>query len=107
MQRTCTEAIQVTAGLARVVDNQSFEVLERRFRELYFGPMYIVELHQRKKSGTDRSDIETSMVEFGGSLDAALAAKQARPLKNLCGRALRVRQACEAHLGFTAPPEPC
>jgi hypothetical protein len=68
--------------------------------------MYIVELHQRKQSGIDRSPIEGTMIEFGAMLTSLESSEDPLPYKSLCTQAKEVRDACVAHLRLTAP-EPC
>ncbi|MGZ8444871.1 MAG: hypothetical protein ACXWXZ_15855, partial [Candidatus Binatia bacterium] len=73
--------------------------------ELYYGPMYIVELHQAKNS-SGTSAIETSMVMFGRQLKAAEAASEPLPHKSLCLDSKAVRDECVAYLKVAAR-EPC
>ncbi len=105
MKKICLEAIQVTSVLVTTSDKGEYEQAQERFWELYYGPMYIVELHQAKlSSGT--SVIETSMVEFGKNLTAAEAAGTSLPYKALCSFAQHIRDRCIDHLKVDAP-KPC
>jgi hypothetical protein len=68
--------------------------------------MYIVELHQRKKSGSDVSSIEGNMVRFGEMLASLESSENPLPHESLCALAKEVRDGCVDHLQLTAP-EPC
>jgi TIR domain len=94
----CTEAIRITRALATATDQASFEREHNRFEELYFGPMYIVELHQRKLSGGDVSLIERRMVEMGRALNSKNGNRPKLPRSELCKPALAVNAACAEHL---------
>jgi hypothetical protein len=106
MEKICLEAIAVTGALATTTDRAGWRRQEERFWELYFAPMYIVELHERKTSGRDASAIETEMVLYGEKLRAIDGARAPLPQRSLCESARGVRNACVAHLQVTAP-EPC
>jgi TIR domain-containing protein len=126
MNKICEEAIKVTSTLATESDKTGMQSSLDRFWELYFGPMYIIELHQAKKSYGpwwekyafgDRgySEIEVSMIRFGNALKSLLPPDgrsiekaTARPpfRTQLCSYALVVRQNCIDYLGIKAP-EPC
>jgi hypothetical protein len=105
MEKICLEAIQVTSALATTFDKSTHEQSRDRFWELYYGPMYIVELHQAKNS-SGTSAIETSMVMFGRQLKAAEAASEPLPHKSLCLDSKAVRDECVAYLKVAAR-EPC
>ncbi|MGZ8484693.1 MAG: toll/interleukin-1 receptor domain-containing protein [Candidatus Binatia bacterium] len=105
MEKICLEAIQVTSVLATTSDKSTHEQSRDRFWELYYGPMYIVELHQAKNS-SGTSAIETSMVMFGRQLKAAEAATEPLPHKSLCLDSKAVRDECVAYLKVAAR-EPC
>ena len=49
MEKICLEAIQVTSALATTYDKSEHKRSRDRFWELYYGPMYIVELHQAER----------------------------------------------------------
>ena len=100
MKKICQEAIEITSTLATTSDKTQMQRSLDRFWELYYGPMYIIEIHQAKNSTLGRSEIESSMVEFG---EAIKAAPEQLPLSSLCSRAKTVRKNCVAYLGISAP----
>ena len=100
MKKICQEAIEITSTLATTSDKTQMQRSLDRFWELYYGPMYIIEIHQAKNSTIGRSEIESSMVEFG---EAIKAAPEQLPLSSLCSRAETVRKNCVAYLGISAP----
>jgi hypothetical protein len=102
MEKICAEAINVTSTLATTSDGNQLADSLGRFWELYYGPMYIIEIHQTKKEGRD-SEIELSMVDFGRAIEKAT---EPLPLSSLCPRAKAVRDNCIAYLKVAAP-EPC
>ena len=106
MGNICHEAIQVTSTLAATTDRRTWQRARDRFWELYYAPMYIVELHQRKHSGSDANNIEGSMVQYGRALESLEAADRPLPHQTLCELAKSVRDGCVEHLKLTAP-EPC
>jgi hypothetical protein len=106
MEKICLEAIAVTGALATTTDREQWRRHAQRFWELYYAPMYIVELHERKTSGRDASAIETRMVRYGEALRSIDGARVPLPQRALCGLARAVRDGCVAHLQVTAP-EPC
>jgi hypothetical protein len=104
MEKICLEAIQVTTTLATTSDLNEFARARDRFWELYYGPMYIIEIHQTKKAG--RSAIEASMVLFGERLNEIESASDPLPHKSACLHAKQVRDECVAYLKMPAV-EPC
>lgn len=106
MEKICLEAIQVTATLATTTDGRARQQARDRFLELYYAPMYIVELHQRKTSGIDVSSIEGNMVQFRRMLASLDSSEKPLPHESLCAFAKKVRDGCVEHLQLTAP-EPC
>jgi TIR domain len=106
MEKVCLEAIQVTSTLATTTDGRARQRARDRFWELYYASMYIVELHQRKQSGSDVSSIEGSMVRFGVMLASLESSESPLPHEALCTHAKEVRDECVDHLQLTAP-EPC
>ncbi len=100
MEKICLEAIQVTSALATTYDKSEHKRSRDRFWELYYGPMYIVELHQAKNS-SGTSAIETSMVIFGRRLKAA-ETSEPLPHHSLCLDAKAVRDECVDHLKIAA-----
>lgn len=111
MNKICLEAITVTSTLFKTSDREAQRASHDRFWELYFGPMYIIELHQRKASvsnnGPDRSAIESSMVRFGDELRAAVKANMPLPHSTLCPLGSEVRAACNEYLKLNVPAESC
>lgn len=105
MEKICLEAIQVTWALATTSDKTEHERSRDRFWELYYGPMYIVELHQAKES-SGKSVIETSMIKFGNRLNEAEAAGESLPHMALCSYAQDVGDRCFDHLKVDAR-KPC
>ena len=101
MEKICEEAIKVTSTLATTSDKSKLDSSLSRFWELYYGPMYIIEIHQAKKLG--QSEIESSMVTFGSAIEKAT---EPLPHSSLCPYAKAVRDNCIAYLKVTAP-EPC
>ncbi len=99
MKKICLEAIEVTFSLSTTIVPNEFAVLRDRFWELYFGPMYIVELHQRKSAAEGSSRIETAMVRFGQRLQEAESGREPLPWSSLTEFALAVRGECTAYLG--------
>jgi len=71
-RKICEEAIDVTSKLATTNDDD--KSAERRFWELYFGEMNLIELRQKTQSYTGdvrsltTSSIESAMVAFGNKL---------------------------------------
>jgi TIR domain len=106
MEKICLEAIQVTSTLATTIYGRARQQARDRFWELYYASMYIVELHQRKKSGSDVSSIEGNMVRFGEMLASLESSENPLPNESLCALAKEVRDGCVDHLQLTAP-EPC
>jgi TIR domain-containing protein len=104
MEKTCLEAIQVTTALATTSDRSEHARALDRFWELYYGPMYIIEIHQTKNSG--HSAIEESMVRFGDQLEKPEDMSKPLPHKALCQHAKQVRDECVAYLKV-AGQEPC
>jgi hypothetical protein len=108
MEKICLEAIQVTATLATTTARGIYQESRERFWELYFAPMYIVELHQRKTSGHDVSNIESQMVRFGDRLRAIELIGEPLPYGDLCSYANSVRSGCVDYLKLDpAPAEAC
>jgi hypothetical protein len=103
MEKICLEAIEVTATLATTTNPRVRQQARDRFWELYYAPMYIVELHQRKQSGIDVSRIEGDMVRFGQMLESVESSGRPLPHGSLCANAKEVRDACVDHLQLTAP----
>ena len=106
MERICPEAIQATSTLSTTLDTRAWEQARDRFWELYYAPMYIVELHERKNSGSDVSRIEGDMVRFGRTLQTMESSASPLPHGGLCVQAKEVWAGCVQHLGMTTP-EPC
>jgi hypothetical protein len=105
MQKICREAIDVTAMLSTTSNPQQHKQAQDRFWELYFAPMYIIELHQTKNQrGT--STIEMAMVDFGDRLEGMLKDRERLPFSALCSRAKRVRDECVTYLKMSAPESP-
>lgn len=108
MEKICLEAIQVTTTLATTTERGIYQESRERFWELYFAPMYIVELHQRKTSGHDVSNIESQMVRFGDRLRAIELIGEPLPYGDLCPYAKNVRSGCVDYLKLDpAPAEAC
>lgn len=103
MGKTCLEAIAVTSTLATTSDEGERKRSRERFWELYYGPMYIVEIHQAKKSGIGHSKIEEAMVMIGRRLQVAEESGEPLPHSSLCPLANAVRDECIAYLNVTAP----
>jgi hypothetical protein len=78
--------------------------MQDRFWELYFAPMYIIELHQTKKQGS--SSIERAMVEFGDRIEAMLRDRERLPYSSMCRHARAVRDECVNYLKMSAPESP-
>lgn len=74
MQKICREAINVTVQLAGRQTIAPTDLVRARFNQLYFGPMYIVELHQRyhfqREHQREGSAIEAAMIKFKQLMDA-------------------------------------
>lgn len=100
MEKICAEATAVTSRLATAADEKKHAQLEDRFWELYYGPMYIIEIHQAKKSGLGYSKIETAMVMVGRGLKAAVAAGEPLPHSALLPLASTVKNECIEYLKF-------
>lgn len=100
MTKTCSEAVDTTLTLATTTNKEEHDQASERFWELYYGPMYIIELHQRKSSGKDQSAIEAAMVRFGNALTGTKG--EALPRSGLCQEAAAVRDACIAYLDLTS-----
>ena len=103
MGKTSLEAITVTSTLATTSDEGERKRSRERFWELYYGPMYIVEIHQAKKSGIGHSKIEEAMVMIGRRLQVADGSGEPLPHSSLCPLANAVRDECIAYLNVTAP----
>jgi hypothetical protein len=103
MEKICREAIEVTATLATTMNPRVRGQARDRFWELYYAPMYIVELHQRKESGIDISRIEGDMVRFGAMLESVESSGKPLPHESLCTHAKDVRDGCVDHLHLTIP----
>lgn len=97
MEKICAEAMEVTSRLTTTRDNAVHRQSRERFWELYFGPMYIIEIHQTKKSGLGYSQIEASMVRFGEALKAAVTSGESMPYATLYPLANAVRDECLAY----------
>jgi hypothetical protein len=75
MRRICDDATNVTARLARSTNQTEFAALKRRFLELYFGPMNLVEIRQKTEGYDNKnldvlaSPIESAMVDYESALD--------------------------------------
>jgi energy-coupling factor transporter ATP-binding protein EcfA2 len=112
MKKICVEAIEVISKLAAASDESQMDAYRNRFWELYFGPMYIVELHQAKVMNVFAGPIESSMVQFGRVLNKEAIDPQ-RSCSSLCGCGKIVWKNCKDYLeelGQTAidfPAEPC
>lgn len=106
MTKICREAIEATSALATTLDPEMKKEMKERFWELYFGPMYIVELHQRKTSDRDSSPIEAAMVQYGVKLKSVEQGGAPLPHSSLCPLARTVRNECANYLDLAAP-EPC
>jgi hypothetical protein len=72
MKKICDEAIEVTSTLASTPDDNTHANKEKRFWELYYGPMNLIEIRQRTDPYFDHSIIssgkETAVVDFGNKL---------------------------------------
>jgi len=77
-----TEATKVTATIATSADSKEIEKATKRFRELYWGELALVE----------RDNVAGAMVLFGGALDAKKGQDVLRPL------ALDLAHACRDEL---------
>ncbi|MFT5448387.1 MAG: hypothetical protein ACI9DC_003571 [Gammaproteobacteria bacterium] len=106
MTKICREAIEATSALATTLEPETKKEVKKRFWELYFGSMYIVELHQRKTSGRDGSTIEAAMVQYGVELKSVEQSGELLPYSSLCPMARTVRSECANYLNLAAP-EPC
>ena len=103
MKKTCLESIEITSKLATTSDKGEHKRSSDRFWELYYGPMYIIELHQAKNSAHGHSKIEAAMVMFGNRLQAAEEPGEPLPHTSLCPFANAVRDECGAYLNVAAP----
>ena len=103
MEKTCLESIEITSKLATTSDKGEHKRSSDRFWELYYGPMYIVEIHQAKKSGLGYSKIEQSMVVFGRAFQDVEKTGTPLPHSSLCQLADAVRDECIAYLNVVAP----
>ena len=106
MKKICTQAIEVTTRLATTSVKDVARQAQDRFWELYFGPMYIVELHQRKTSNIDNSAIESAMVRYGRLLEELVRVDASLPHSSLCSMARDVRDECNRYLNLSVG-EPC
>lgn len=78
MKKVCNEAIAVTSKLATTNNKNEYNSQKQRFRELYFGPMNVMELWQKTDKYADSLDsedlidsvIEEAMVAFNNELMA-------------------------------------
>jgi hypothetical protein len=104
MQKICQEAIDVTSALVATTSAERSRQMQDRFWELYFAPMYIIELHQTKKQGS--SSIERAMVEFGDRIEAMLRDRERLPYSSMCRHARAVRDECVNYLKMSAPESP-
>lgn len=102
MKKTCLESIAVTSTLVTTSNEGEYQRSRDRFWELYYGPMYIIEIHQAKKSGLGYSKIETAMVMLGRRLQDAEEAGGPLPHSSLCPLANAVRDECMAYLNIAA-----
>lgn len=108
MNKICSEAIGVTSTIATTTDKDEFDRFVDRYWELYYGPMYIIEIHQAKKSDLRESEIEKSMIRFGQELEAIGKEQTPLPHSKLCQQARDVKNECTAYLKLNiAAPEPC
>jgi hypothetical protein len=71
VKKMCDEAIEVTANLAaQPADTEDYHNQRDRFWELYYGPMYDIEMRQQTVSYTGsrleivQSGIESAMVDM-------------------------------------------
>jgi len=100
MEKICAEATAITSRLATAADEKEHPQLQDRFWELYYGPMYIIEIHQAKKSGLGYSKIEAAMVMVGRGLKAAGAAREPLPHSALLPLANTVKDECIEYVKF-------
>ena len=96
MEKICQEAIQVTSTLATTSDKSQLEHALDRFWELYYGPMYIIEIYQAKKCGYRK--IESSMINLGDNIRAIDTKTAPLPNSSLVLYANAVRQECLAYV---------
>lgn len=101
MRRICSEAIEVTNSLSITTNADEYLLLSDRFWELYYGPMYIVEIHQAKNTAGGRG-IEVAMVKFGRRLASLRRTREPLPHNTLISFAAKVRAECVEYLG--TPP---
>ncbi len=66
----CKEADAVALQLATLRDPKAWLLANKRYWELYWGSMMVLEAHQKKISN-NRSDVEAAMVRFGNQLKRA------------------------------------
>jgi len=102
-RKICEEAIAVTSKLATTNDDD--KSAERRFWELYFGEMNLIELRQKTQSYTGdvrsltTSSIESAMVEFGDKLKEIKRGGDSIPDRiSLQQLAKNVKTECDAFL---------
>jgi len=102
-RKICEEAIAVTSKLATTNDDD--ESAERRFWELYFGEMNLIELRQKTQSYTGdvrsltTSSIESAMVKFGDKLKEIKRGGDSIPDRiSLQQPAKNVKTECDAFL---------
>ena len=93
MRKICDEAIEVTAKLA-ITHTEEHD--RKRFWELYWGPMNLIEIREKTQNYTGDSDtigaspIETAMVLFGNGLNLPdKLPGLARNVKEKCDRFLK------------------
>jgi hypothetical protein len=97
MKKICSEASSIVEVLATTRDKAEYLSNQERFWELYFGPMYIVAIHQAKKSGQGFSDIESAMVMMGNQLRRIVGADEALPHEALLPLADAVKNQCREY----------
>jgi hypothetical protein len=104
MKKICKEAITGTASLASTINEKDYSNYEKRFWELYFGPMNLIEIRQStdKYFGDSKdivsSRIESAMVVFGRALKEKALAAGPLPHAILSMPSSDIRNECEAYL---------
>jgi hypothetical protein len=105
MKKICNDAVTVTSSLASTTSEIEYRKREEQFRELYWGPMNLIEIRQRTDQyagGSNKiidSGIESAMAGFHAQLDSSPPVAIALPRSDLQSFSRRIKTECETYLG--------
>jgi len=104
MKKICNEAVTVTASLASTLSENDYSSHEKRFWELYYGPMNLIEIRQATDGyfGDTRditlSRIESAMVVFGRALRGQSLSAATLPHATLMSHSSDIEKECDSYL---------